>query len=76
MNNIKDVLTGYFMQDDETIRMSKKLRIPLEDIAEIRANEHQHTEWGKELYNELIEMFRHELELLKLLRRNNNLSIN
>ena len=61
MKNIKDVLTMYFMMDEDLNKLSKKNNIPLEQLAELKAHTVQDTEEGKEIYNVIIEILKQEI---------------
>ena len=60
--NVKDVLTGFFMQEPYTLATARDFKITIEDAAEMRAAELQDTEEGLQLYNDLIEIFKNAID--------------
>lgn len=61
-DNIKDVLTAYFTNDEETKIIAYLLNMTVDDVAELRASLHQHTDEGKEIYSFIMQQLNSFLE--------------
>lgn len=58
MNNIQDILTAYYLNDSDTIIESKVSKVPLQQLAEMKAYMEKDTEQGKEIYDIIIRLFK------------------
>ena len=58
MNNIQDILVAYYLNDSDTIIESKVSKVPLQQLAEMKAYMEKDTEQGKEIYDIIIRLFK------------------
>ena len=58
MNNIQDILTAYYLNDSGTVIESKVSKVPLQQLAEMKAYMAKDTKEGKEIYEIIIRLFK------------------